>query len=175
MHASAVAILSDCLAQRVRVNYAEGAFVAGLLHDVGRLLIALSLPAEYEQIAAMSAETGRSVTECEMSELGFGHAELSAQALALWKLPEPIQRAVMYHHDPESDDTMVGEKEIPLSRLLMAANDYLNSPDLHSPDLASRDENAATPFASLGLDEDRTRELLVEFNTECDAMAQFFH
>lgn len=165
MHSSAVAILSDCLAQRVAVNYAEGAFVAGLLHDVGRLLIALSLPIEFEQIAAMKAETGQPASECEMSVLGFAHAELSAHALSFWNLPEPIRQAVMCHHDPESDDTNVSGKEIRLSRVLKAANDYLHSAN----------EDNVDAFSSLGLGEDQSREVLVEFKAECDAMAQFFH
>ena len=49
MHSSAVAILSDLLSQRLTVDYAEGAFVAGLLHDVGRLLMALGLTEEYDR------------------------------------------------------------------------------------------------------------------------------
>lgn len=44
MHSAAVAILSDLLAQHLPVTYPEGAFVAGLFHDLGRLLIVLILP-----------------------------------------------------------------------------------------------------------------------------------
>jgi hypothetical protein len=44
MHSAAVAILSDMLAQKLPVAYPEGAFVAGLLHDLGRLLIAIGQP-----------------------------------------------------------------------------------------------------------------------------------
>jgi HD-like signal output (HDOD) protein len=159
IHSSSVAILSDCLAQRVRVNYAEGAFVAGLLHDVGRLLIALSLPEEYEKIVGLHESTGRGALDCEMSVLGFTHPELSAEVLSRWNIPKPIQRAVMFHHDPQSDGTGVDDKEVPLSRVVQAANDYVNSGE---------------SFASLGLDEDQTQELLAEFETERDAMAQFF-
>ena len=175
IHSSSVAILSDCLAQRVRVNYAEGAFVAGLLHDVGRLLIAQSLPDEYEQILAMHQSDGRPLRECELTVLGFAHGELSAEALAYWNLPERIQLAVLYHHDLESDRTVVGAKEIPLSRVLGVANEFVNS--LGITILSNANSAAPTQadgFGSLGLDEVQTRDVLAEFETERDAMAQFF-
>src|SRR5579863_6106014 len=76
MHSAAVALLSDLLAQRLPVVYPEGAFVAGLLHDVGRLLIALGLPTEYNRILELSNAGGRSLVDCERSVAGFTHAEL---------------------------------------------------------------------------------------------------
>src|ERR1700688_441518 len=48
MHSAATATLSDLLAQQLPVTYPEGAFVAGLLHDVGRLLLAVGLPEKYD-------------------------------------------------------------------------------------------------------------------------------
>jgi HD-like signal output (HDOD) protein len=193
MHSSAVAILSDCLAQRVAVSYAEGGFVAALLHDVGRLLIALSLPDEHQAIAQMHWTTGRAVYDCELEILGFSHPELSAEALAFWNLPEPIRVAVLYHHHPEADgptDSTAGKNQIGLSRVLGVADEYVNSlgisilfpgelvagRDLRlSPDDPRLGGGEAELFGSLGLDESRTPDLLAEFNTERDAMAQYFH
>lgn len=178
IHSSAVAILGDCLAQRVAIDYGEGAFVAGLLHDLGRLLIALSLPVEHERIVEMHRQTGNPTCECEKFILGFSHAELSAEALAFWNLPEPIRTAVLYHHDPNADDTP-GAKAIRLSRVLSVANEYTNSLGISilggdkSADEAPR-EGDVKLFESLGLTEDKTLTLLDEFNTEREAMAQFF-
>jgi hypothetical protein len=193
IHSSAVAILSDCLAQRVKVIYGEGAFVAALLHDVGRLLIALSLPDQHQTIAEMHWKTGRPVYDCELEILGFSHPELSAEALTFWNLPEPIRAAVLYHHHPQADgstaDSIAGRKQIRLSRVVEVADEYVNSlgtsilfPDktVARGDLRlARDDRRSDAgdvelFGSLGLDEDRTQALLVEFNTERDATAQFF-
>ena len=74
MHSSDMAILSDLLAQRVPVDYPEGAFVAGLLHDIGRMLIARALPAEQERILSMYA-SGVLYLDCEREVLGWTHAE----------------------------------------------------------------------------------------------------
>jgi HD-like signal output (HDOD) protein len=192
IHSSAVAILTDCLAQRVPVSYGEGGFVAALLHDVGRLLIALSLPDQHQAIAQMHWRTGRPVHDCELEILGFSHPELSAEALAFWNLPEPIRVAVLYHHHPEADhatDSPVGKNEIRLSRVLGSADEYVNSlgisilfPDevvarknvTVAPDDPRLGGGDAELFGSLGLDESRTPELLTEFNAERDAMAQYF-
>jgi HD-like signal output (HDOD) protein len=172
MHSSAVAILSDLLAQRLNVNYAEGAFVAGLLHDVGRLLIALALTEEYGRILQMHESEGKALVICEMEVTGLTHPELSAKALEIWNLPEPIQNAVRYHHDPASDPSAKGG-EVMLSRVLDAANQYVNSMGVsilkECPDVAD-----ATLVESLGLPAEQLQTILAEFKAEYDAMSAFF-
>ena len=170
MHSAAVALLSDLLAQRLRVAYPEGAFVAGLLHDVGRLLLALGLPNEYMRILELYNDTGRrTLVECEREILGFTHADLSAQALRVWKLPEEIQIAVRDHHSSPAESA----KGIPLSHVLDAANQYANSSGIT---ILVVNHDAADPKAVelLGLDEDKLQSLLVEFREENNAMAVYF-
>ncbi len=172
MHSAACAILSDLLAQRLTVNYAEGAFVAGLLHDVGRLLIALGPVEDYDRIMEMHEVDGKPLPECEMEVMGYTHTELSAEALIFWNLPEPIQHAVRYHHSPESDPT-ARPNEVSLSRVVDAANQYVNSMGVSilkkCPDTAD-----GTLVEGLGLSADKLEVLLVEFKTEFDAMSSFF-
>jgi putative nucleotidyltransferase with HDIG domain len=160
MHSAAVAILSDLLAQRLPVDYPEGAFVAGLLHDLGRLLIAMSLPERYEILTLDS----------ELDVLGFTHAELSAEALAIWNLPQAIQTAVRYHHAPEAFNT----SRIPLSAIVAAANNYVNASGVSiSPDGDPASSNPRM-IGSLGLDGDKLEAVLAEFRTEYDVMTRFF-
>lgn len=97
-HSTAVAILADQLVQKTETSYPEGAFAAGLLHDLGRLMLAMTLPQEYAQIMELRGETGKPVEECEHEVIETTHAELSAAALQRWGLPTPIQKAVLYHH-----------------------------------------------------------------------------
>jgi HD-like signal output (HDOD) protein len=101
LHSVACGVMADLLAQRVRVNYPEGAFAAGLFHDLGRLLIAVGLPAEHAEIQGIYLEgVGLSLDRCEENIIGVTHAELAAEALATWNLPADIQAAVRFHHDP---------------------------------------------------------------------------
>jgi putative nucleotidyltransferase with HDIG domain len=179
MHSAAVAVLSDLLSQRLPVVYPEGAFVAGLLHDVGRLLIALALPEEHERVIEMFMAGGRSMTNCEMEVLGFTHAELSAEALRYWKLPEEIQLAVRDHHSSPVGST----GGIPLSHVVDAANQYANSTGLSilvknpaGSRQAGQNQDSADGSAVevLGLDTEKLQALLAEFRTENNAMSVYF-
>ncbi len=171
MHSAAVAILSDLLAQRVQVEYPEGAFVAGLLHDSGRLLIAMALPQEHVRIIERYSTGGLTMIECEREVLGFTHAELSGEALKYWKLPEQIQTAVRDHH---SSPTASVNGLIPLSHVVDAANQYTNSTGL-SILLRNTDAADASAVELLGLDAEKLQALLAEFREENNAMAVYFH
>ena len=99
LHGAACAVMADLLAQhRGATNYPEGAFIAGLMHDLGRLLIALGLPDQYNAVQQVHASTSRPIFECEEEVLGFTHAQLSEAALLKWNLPQPICDAVARHH-----------------------------------------------------------------------------
>lgn len=172
MHSAAVAVLSDLLAQRLPVQYPEGAFVAGLLHDAGRLLIATALPDESRQVQEVYERGGRTFLECEQEILGFTHPELSAEALKFWKLPEPIQVAVRDHHAPVAPGP---GGEIPLSCVVSAANLYVNSLGLTILVSNGADGADASAVESLGLSAEKLQTLLAEFRTENQAMAAFFH
>src|ERR1700685_1445106 len=124
-HSVGVGILSDLLAQRLDVAYAEGAFAAGLFHDLGLLLIAIGLHDEYKQMALLCQENKQWNQDYEIQVLGMTHAELSAEALAQWNLPEEIQTAVRFHGSPELDPTSAEPGQLTLSRVLNAADGYV--------------------------------------------------
>jgi HD-like signal output (HDOD) protein len=167
-HSAAVSLLSDQLAQRLPLAYPEGAFVAGLLHDVGRLLIAMSLPDEHDQVQQLRERTGASRLDCELKILGFTHPTLSADALAVWNVPEPIRAAVLFHHDSAADQSTTG---VSLSRVVQASNNYVNSIGVS---VVEKDSGNATLIETLGLNDEALAMVLLEFRTEFDVMAQFF-
>src|SRR5262249_951761 len=73
----AVAVLADLIALEAPVPYPEGAFTAGLLHDVGKLLIALAMPIQFETAFDHYKNLGDSADDCEMKIFGVAHAEIS--------------------------------------------------------------------------------------------------
>lgn len=168
MHSASVAILCDLVAGRLPVAYPEGAFVAGLLHDVGRMVIAQALPEEYARIEGMVL-SGRPRLDCELEVLGFTHPALSADALEAWNLPAPIRAAVLKHHHGQAP----GNGEVPLSRVLQAADNYVNSTGVSIP--LKPDPDSANPalIEALGL-EDGLGRCLTEFQAEYKAMSGFF-
>jgi HD-like signal output (HDOD) protein len=173
VHSVATALMSDLIAQRRPVVYPEGAFVAGLLHDIGQLLIVRSIPEEYDRVALMAATSERPVVECEQEVFGFTHGELSSKALSIWNLPVPTQMAVRFHHSPESDPSELKAGEVKLSAVVDAANRYTNSIGISTlPRDLSEPETA--PMEALGLDATVQEKLFREFQAEYSAMEQFF-
>jgi putative nucleotidyltransferase with HDIG domain len=171
-HSASVAVLSDQIAGRLKADYAEGAFVAGLLHDLGRLLIALGLPDEFGRLVKLHEQSGKSWTACETELLGFTHAKLSADALAMWKFPEQVQVAVRDHHNPPA---FQAGGTIPLSAVVDAANRYINSTGesiVASKGVAGAEGTEA--LTALGFSEEDLGKLLADFQAEHAAMAAFF-
>lgn len=83
-----------------RPAQARDAFTAGLLHDIGKLVLAVCIPKEYADAHRTWKTTGRAPHEVEYEVLGFTHSEAGAYLLGLWGLPYPIVEAVAFHHNP---------------------------------------------------------------------------
>jgi len=170
IHSVATGILSDLLAQKLPAPYPEGAFVAGLLHDIGKLLIATSLPQEYALIRARFGAGEQPMEECEREVLGTTHAGLSGAALGKWNLPSPIQRAVTFHHAP--DEANYGQLD--LSHVVHAADQL--AIDLGHAVLSvgsEQGETSAKTLETLGISGQIPR-LLEQFQQEFDVLRGFF-
>lgn len=79
---------------------AELAFTAGLLHDIGSLVLASELPGEYAVICESAKATGRPLHVVEIERLGVSHAAVGAYLLGLWGLPHEVLDIVAFHHAP---------------------------------------------------------------------------
>jgi HD-like signal output (HDOD) protein len=173
LHSVGVAILADVVSQRRASNYAEGAFAAGLFHDLGQLLVALALPKEYEQIALLCYQSGKTSQEAEREVLGMTHADLSAEALAVWNLPLPIQIAVRYHSDSKLDPTKLDTGELSLSTVLQAADRYVIGTGVSVGPLEDRPGYDGPTLGMLGLG-DQLPTIISQFDTEFAAIKPFF-
>ncbi len=81
-----------------RTSLAEEAFVIGLLHDVGRAILALGMPEVYGPIVARARKEPLVAVEHEV--LGVDHAEVGAQLLRIWGLPIRVVDVIQFHHEP---------------------------------------------------------------------------
>lgn len=79
---------------------AELSFTAGLLHDVGVLVLALNGPESYRALLKSAGSPGAKLDEIERGTLGATHAEVGAYLLGLWGLGDDIVEAVAFHHAP---------------------------------------------------------------------------
>jgi HD-like signal output (HDOD) protein len=173
LHSVGVAILSDLLAQRRSVEYSEGAFAAGLFHDLGLLLVALGLPEEYKQIALLHQQSPKWMMEYERQVLGMTHVELSAEALAVWNLPEPIQRAVRFSETPDLDPAAVEPDGVSLSRVLNVADRYVKGIGTSTSLFEGTPEDGQLALESIGLG-DRLPIVLSEFEHEFAVIQTYF-
>jgi HD-like signal output (HDOD) protein len=160
LHGVATAIMADLLAQKIPVPYGEGAFSAGLLHDVGKLLVAAALPNEYE-LLIQSQEWDPAQ---ETQRLGVSHGELSREILDRWRLPQPICDAAARHHAP-------GDGALSLAHLVCAANQFTNALGIS---IQPREADpGAKPFEALGFGADESADLSQRFDVEFEAVRQF--
>jgi putative nucleotidyltransferase with HDIG domain len=101
-HAMTVAQAAQELAKELGQppSVREAAFTAGVLHDLGKLLLAANAPEAYALILADAAESNRPLWQVEKEGLGFSHAEIGACMLGVWGTALPIVEAVAWHHQP---------------------------------------------------------------------------
>lgn len=78
----------------------EEAFVGGILHDVGILIMASNFPSAYDRVAEIVIQEKVSIPTAEQSEFGVSHAEVGAYLLELWGIPPQILEIVSMHHRP---------------------------------------------------------------------------
>ena len=136
---------------------AHEAFTAGLLHDVGKLALAMNFPEEYQFALAIASEREVPIWVAEKEVLGATHAEAGAYLLSLWGLPSGMISAVAAHHEPAADlgTRFSASTAVHLANLLQTARE--KQADLSAESLA-----AAGYPAELGLldDYDGFREAL---------------
>lgn len=100
-HSAAVAIATDVLAEHHQTQPPIEAFTAGLLHDIGKLVLGHFVEVDFEPIRTLAFEQGLSFEQAERQVLGIDHAEVGAALLSAWGLDGPLREAVRWHHEPE--------------------------------------------------------------------------
>ena len=98
--------LARTIMRRERTSFAESedAFTAGMLHDMGKLMLADSLPKEFEKALTLAEKEKIPLPEAELEIFGATHTGLAAYLFGLWGLPAAIVEAVAFHHTPEKSD-----------------------------------------------------------------------
>jgi len=92
------------LAEKAGRQAADDAFTAGLLHDLGKLVLAAEFPDKFQQTLDRARVGAVPVSEIERDVFGAAHGEISAYLLVNWGLPLALGEAVAYHHNPSRSD-----------------------------------------------------------------------
>lgn len=117
-HNIACGLAARTIAVYRREPNAERFYVNGMLHDLGRLVLCLSMPEKVAEMFGRGAN-GELMRDAEMELLGFDHAEVGGELLKKWKLPKRVEDAVRYHHQPTT------AREYPLEAAILHVADVI--------------------------------------------------
>jgi HD-like signal output (HDOD) protein len=126
-HAQRTAIIAGALPRPREIR--EAAFVAGLLHDVGELVLASTMPDEFCAVMAKMNE-GSTRAEAEEELLGISHAEIGAYLLGLWGINDMVVEAVAHHHHP----TRIAHTDMDCTSAVYLANLLVHELEVHPND-----------------------------------------
>lgn len=107
-HSVAVAMACDLLAQSCRLKAPNYTFTAGLLHDLGKVVLDVFIQAESEPIRGLAFVENVTFEMAERQILGADHPEIGAILLESWGVPAELVAAVRWHHNPDAaPDTLL--------------------------------------------------------------------
>ncbi|MCP4574532.1 MAG: HDOD domain-containing protein [bacterium] len=103
-HSFGVAVLAEKLVQVLKLRGHEEAFTAGLLHDMGKVVLGTFVDVDDTPIKEIVQREGKTFNEAERQVLGIDHAETAGELLRSWNLPDEVAGAVQWHHEPSWAD-----------------------------------------------------------------------
>lgn len=100
-HCFTTASAADALQHRVNAQTNDG-FVAGLLHDIGRIVLDQHFPNEFQEIVALAEAQEISLLDAERKVLGVTHCDIGYWVTEKWNLPTMLTDSILFHHSPFS-------------------------------------------------------------------------
>src|SRR3989339_317226 len=100
LHSIATGVISKEIAKKVNFRYYEESFLAGVLHDIGKIILFKFLPDEFSQVIARQKQEQCLFLDAEKKALDLTHNEIGNWLAQRWNLPEDLRAAILYHHSP---------------------------------------------------------------------------
>lgn len=123
-HAIAVSTASALLARHAKVVTEDEALIAGLLHDIGKLVLFANAPSHYKAAKEKVKKEKRPFAEIENELFGFDHCDIGCMVARKWRLPGLYEHTIRHHHDEEiknfTDSQTIGYDDLLCSIVRLA-------------------------------------------------------
>ncbi|MCC6738007.1 MAG: HDOD domain-containing protein [Planctomycetia bacterium] len=167
-HSIGVGSLSRVVARHLGFTSLEEFFIAGLLHDIGKVALDSYLPEEFAKVVARVREADVTMLEAEEAVLGVTHADVGGWLLQKWSLSQALVDAVARHHNPSlAGENMKTAAVVHLSDLIARALQIGSGGDRRMPPLS--DEG----WSALGVSTEAFPALLAEGAEEAERAMVF--
>lgn len=103
-HALAVGMVADVMARHTGLATPEEAYTAGILHDIGKLVMAQYAKEHFDTAATLATTRGIPLERAEVEVFGFSHAQLGRRLSETWRLPASLAAAIADHHARPGED-----------------------------------------------------------------------
>jgi len=120
-HSVYTGLLARALAVRANILHPERLFIAGLMHDIGSLILYHQRPEAMRDLLLIADGDEEVLCQSEISRFGFSHASVAAYLMDDWQLPEELVFSIKWHHQPE-----LAEKASMEAHILFLANHLVN-------------------------------------------------
>jgi HD-like signal output (HDOD) protein len=167
-HSLAVALGSRIIAEKRNAEWIEDAFIAGLLHDAGKIILN---PYIVEREKAFKKALGNGqprFIDAEKKILGFDHAEVMSRAIRFWRYPENQSTAIRYHHCPSQSENNE------LAFIVHLADFAAKKAGFKSEDGASQPEIDSQALSYLGFQKEDLSPIIAEIATSVEKLANEF-
>ena len=146
-HSIATAACARVLARRVRFN-PDYAFTAGLLHDIGRLVLVSRFPERYQAALALRDKNDCELIEAERAVLGIDHVDAGVALAGHWNFSDTMRQAIAFHHAPEAPGAGFLATIVHVASAVVHALDLAGNPDELVPRIS------AVAWTALGMTEE---------------------
>ena len=129
LHSVGTAKAAQLISQKLRLERPDVVYTVGLLHDIGKILLALTFPEHYNRIVKLAAEKKCRIILAEQKLLNTDHCMIGKILCDMWALPTEISSPIFYHHEPMTND----ESSQLLTRLVNLGDYMCRKPVLEIP------------------------------------------
>jgi len=146
VHSVGTAKAAQIISEDLRIERPDVTYTVGLLHDIGKVMLVLCFPDRYKSVVQLAKEKRTRIILAERKLLNVDHTMIGKILCDIWRIPNNITTAILYHHDPM--DIQDGSQR--LARIINLADYMCRKAEIGNPGDNKNVEPTSATFALLG-------------------------